>query len=275
VGDFEKDTTIEGTDGRYVARLSRDWQIWGPNGGYVAAIALRAAGRATSLSRPASLAGHFLAVGEFDEVELAVHPLREAKRAAALRVSMTQRDRLLFEALVWVVDEVPGLEHDVAVMPDVPLPGALKSIEELVPAEERANAYPFWGNLEAKPVHFVPWNERGAGMPERREWYRYRPRATFSDPFVDAARSLLLIDTMAWPACCQAYPAGPMPYIAPSLDVAVHFHRLAPESEWLLSEATASVAAQGLVGGRGQVWSEAGQLLASGGCQMFCRPVPT
>jgi hypothetical protein len=43
-----------------------DWEIWGPNGGYVAAIALRAAGAATHLRRPASFACHFLSVGEFD-----------------------------------------------------------------------------------------------------------------------------------------------------------------------------------------------------------------
>src|SRR5262249_38784813 len=55
-----------GSAGPYRPRLSRDWEIWGPNGGYVAAIALRAAGVATALRRPASLAGHFLGVADFD-----------------------------------------------------------------------------------------------------------------------------------------------------------------------------------------------------------------
>ena len=44
MGDFEADTRLEGENGRYRASISRDWEIWGPNGGYVAAIALRAAG---------------------------------------------------------------------------------------------------------------------------------------------------------------------------------------------------------------------------------------
>ena len=46
MGDFELDTRLEGVEpeaGRFRAHLSRDWEIWGPNGGYVAAIALRAA----------------------------------------------------------------------------------------------------------------------------------------------------------------------------------------------------------------------------------------
>ena len=41
MGDLAIDTAVEGSDGRYRARLSRDWEIWGPNGGYLAAIALR------------------------------------------------------------------------------------------------------------------------------------------------------------------------------------------------------------------------------------------
>jgi acyl-CoA thioesterase-2 len=158
-------------------------------------------------------------------------------------------------------------------MPTVPPPESLRSLEELIPEEQRKPRFVFWENLEARPLHFVPWAERTAGAPAYQEWYRFRPRATFSDPFADAARSLLLIDTMVWPACCRAYP-GPndLRFIAPSLDVNVQFHRLAPSSEWLLVEASALVANDGLVGGQARVWSEGGQLLASGGSHLLCRP---
>jgi len=33
MGDFEIGTRLDGEEGRYVARLSKDWEIWGPNGG--------------------------------------------------------------------------------------------------------------------------------------------------------------------------------------------------------------------------------------------------
>ncbi len=45
MGDFEIDTRVEGEKGRYKATLSRAWELWGPSGGYVAAIALRAAAK--------------------------------------------------------------------------------------------------------------------------------------------------------------------------------------------------------------------------------------
>ena len=69
MGDFAVDTAIEGDAGHYRATLSRDWEIWGPNGGYVAAIALRAAGAESRFARPASFSAQFLSSARFEEVE--------------------------------------------------------------------------------------------------------------------------------------------------------------------------------------------------------------
>jgi acyl-CoA thioesterase-2 len=275
VGDFGVDTAVEAVGGRYRAQLSRDWEIWGPNGGYVAAIALRAAGAASRLRRPASFSCHFLSVAEFAHIDLDVATLRATKRAESLRVSMTQGGRPILEAIVWVVDDgLQALTHDLARMPSVPGPGELKSIEELVSGEERKTTFAFWQNLEAKPIEWTPWNERKPSAPVWREWYRFRPRATFDDPFADAARYLLLIDTLIWPAASRPYVPD-SGHVAPSLDVSATFHRAAPDSEWLLCDASAPVAAHGLIGGRAAIWSAEGQLLASGGGQLFCRPRPS
>jgi len=274
MGDFVADTAVAESGGRYTARLSRDWEIWGPNGGYVGAIALRAAGVATSLPRPVSFSGHFLSVAEFDTVDLEVTTLRAAKRAASLRVSMTQKDRPVFEAIVWVAAEVSGLQHDATATPAVPAPAELKPLEELVAPQELQQRHRFWRNFEIRPIDYIPWAEREPGPPEVREWYRFRPNATYVDLFADAARALLLIDTMGWPAACRAHPRD-HGYIAPSLDVTVQFHRFAPQGEWLLAEAVAPVAAHGLIAGQARVWSADRQLLASGGGQLLCRPVPT
>src|SRR6059058_5989441 len=101
MGDLAIDTAVEGHDGRYTARFSRDWEIWGPNGGYVASIALRAAGEHSQFGRPVSIAGHFLGVATFDEVTVETKTLRMSKRAESIRVSIRQNRNAIFEALVW------------------------------------------------------------------------------------------------------------------------------------------------------------------------------
>ena len=156
-------------------------------------------------------------------------------------------------------------------MPEVPGPEGLPSSEELMGAERMSQRHAFWMNLEARPIDWIPWEERRPGPAIWREWYRFRPRATCDDLFADAARYLLLIDTMVWPAACQAHP-GQTSYLAPSLDVTAHFHAAAPDAEWLLCDATAPIASDGLIHGRASVWSPDGRMLASGGSQLFCRP---
>jgi acyl-CoA thioesterase-2 len=270
MGDFAADTAVQGSDGRYRAHLSRDWEIWGPNGGYLASIALQAAGAATPLRRPATFSCHFLSVADFGDVDVNVTTLRSSKRAASLRIAMTQKQNPILEAIVWVVAAAAGLQHDVAQMPRVPPPEQLQSVDDLITADDRELRHPFWNNLEERPIRWVPWAQRQPGRPEWMQWYRFRPRSTFDDPFVDAARALLLIDTMGWPAAASAHPRD-SGFIAPSIDVNVQFHRTAPQSEWLLSEQQAAVACDGLIGATARVWSDGGQLLASGGCQMLCR----
>ncbi|MEE9606759.1 MAG: thioesterase family protein [Myxococcota bacterium] len=268
MGDFEVDTRVEGGDGRYGATLHGDWEIWGPNGGYLAAIALRAAGREARIARPAAFAGHFLTVARFAPVDLEVTALRRGRRSESLRVSIRQAGRPIFEALVRTAEAGPGLEHDRSRPPDVPDPEGLKGADELRTDSPR---YPFWNNLEARPVFPERFSEEPISRdPIWREWYRFRPRATFDDPFVDAGRSLLLIDTLSWPAACQPHPEAA--FMAPNLDVTAWFHRADPTGEWLLADHECQVAEGGLMGTHGRVWSRDGRLLASGGAQLLCIP---
>jgi acyl-CoA thioesterase II len=275
MGDLAADTAIEGADGRYRAELSRDWEIWGPNGGYLAVIALRAAGAHTPLRRPATFSCHYLGVADFNGVDLDVHTIRGSRRAASIAVSMTQGGQPILEAQAWIVGDVDGLEHDAAPMPDVAPPERLPSVAELMTGEERGPYQAFWGNFEERPLSWLArseWEAREPGDPTVRSWYRYRPRDTFDDPFVDAGRALLLVDTLGWPAAVRAY-TNDLPYYAPSLDVTARFHASSPDTPWLLVEGRSPVARDGLVASAVSVWSGDGQLLASGGQQMLCRPM--
>jgi hypothetical protein len=104
--------------------------------------------------------------------------------------------------LVWVIDDrAEGLEHDVTGMPAVPVAATLPSYEEL--ELEGYPWFPFWRNLETREIGRRD-DRSQPGPPVWRAWLRYRPVATFDDPFVDAGRAVVLLDTMS----CRP-PPGP------------------------------------------------------------------
>jgi acyl-CoA thioesterase len=281
MGDLEADTrpTAAG-DGRYTAQLSDDWNIWGPNGGYVASVALRAAGMECGLPRPASLSCQFLKPGRFDvPFEMAVTTLRRSKRTAAMRVECTQEGTRVLEAQVWGVSDVPGLEHDHAPMAHPGDPLDLPTIAERFAAigEEAEPPFVFWENFDNRPIGWVGrWEEREAGEPEAGGWYRYTPTATFEDPWADACRSVILADTFSWPCIVRAHTFDEVEeaaVIAPSLDLHVQLHHPAADQEWLQVWGRAPVSQRGSTGFTSQVWAQDGRLAAVGSGALLYVPV--
>jgi acyl-CoA thioesterase-2 len=255
---------------RYGAMVHDDWEIWGPEGGYVAAIALRAAGAASPFARPASFFCHYLSVAAFAPVELTVTPRRAGRTVLAQRVEMTQEGRPVLDALVWSVGQVEGLVHEDLHPPDVPDPDDLRSPEELWPDQE--DRFNFWGNFDQRPIDFFPtWPPDAPQPPTWRTWVRCRPTATFDDPWVDAARTLIVLDVLSWPAGSRPHAYLEPPFIAPSLDLYAAFQHPGLSSDWLLLDGHSPVAADGLLSWTGRVWSRRHELIASGGGQAVFR----
>lgn len=273
MGNLQSDTEVTGGDGSYRAKLVSDWDFWSPNGGYLSSLALRAAQAETDLPRPAAFYCHYLnPPASSSEVDLTVTTLRRSKRTHSMRVEMSQDGRAILEALTWVLVAPGGLDYNEAKMPDVPKPDELRSAEE-IHAPDKA-PFPFWDNVETKPVTWQGrWDERPIMHPLWRVWARFRPQPVFDDLFVDACRSIILIDTMLYPAAAVAHE-GVFPFMAPSIDLAVRFH-CPSDSEWLLSSTETPIGIAGLIGGYAAVWSEDGQMLATGGQQMIYRPPPS
>jgi acyl-CoA thioesterase II len=268
VRDFAADTAVLGGDGHFRAVLHAGWEVWGPFGGYRAAIVQRAIGAATRMPRPATFACFFLTTGQPGPVDVEVTVLQAGKRAECLRARMVQDGRPILDATAWTVaDGMEGFEHDVAAMPSVPGPQALKGYQEL--ADNYAEWYPFWRNVEGRPV---VWTQQ-TGPPVWQTWMRLRDPLPTDDPFLEAGRLLMWLDTMMWNAVPPPH-GWPSPYIAPSLDLTAQFLRGEPEAEWLLCDSTAPVATSGLAACNGRVWSPNGRLLASGTSQLICRPNP-
>lgn len=268
MADFDLDTRVEGRDGRYGASLSKAWEIWGPNGGYLASIALRAAGAEASIARPVCISGHFLRPGRFAPVDLDVAVLQRGRRSESLRVGIRQEGRPLFEALVRTAAVGEGLEHDYVEAPPVDPP------ESLGEQKWDGGRHPFWQNFDSRWVQPPPSPPEGreAMPPHWISWHRLPMQAPLDDPFLEAARSLLLLDTLGWPAACMPHPDSA--FIAPNLDVAVWFHAAAPASEWLLAEIRSPRGGAGLISTQGRIFSHDRRLLASGGAQLFCVPRP-
>ncbi len=268
MGALQTDTAVRKVEDRLTATLSRDWEIWGPNGGYVAGIALRAAGTAAPPDhRPASFSCQYMSVAAFEEVTIEATPMKKGRSAWLINVALKQNDRTFLQAQVWTTNRSQGPSQADAVMPDAAAPAALKFTHEHLPPGTPPWGG-FWSNIDAKPT---VWLGPGVRHPEGavvREWYRYKDFQADGDVFLDYVRPLILIDTLIWPAHHRGL--GPRPdYIAPSLDLTVWFHQPPGPTEWLLAEARADIAQEGLIHGRTRIWSEDGRLIATGGSQLL------
>jgi acyl-CoA thioesterase II len=271
MGDLEHDTRLTGENGRYSAVISEDWRIMGPNGGYMAAVALRAAGMEAAIKRPASISCHFISVPRYEPVDVEVRAFQQGRRAESFHVAMTQGGKPVLQAIVRTAAAGPGVEHDFTCMPTVPPPSELKSFLDLWAGP--LDDVPFWRNIDSRIVYPERINnEDKAFDPTVVEWFRFEPTATFDDPFADACRLVILMDTFAWPAGANPHPRNTRQYQGVNLDVVAWFHDSAQASPWLLCDYESPLARAGLVGGHGRVWSEDGRLLATGGAQILCLP---
>jgi acyl-CoA thioesterase-2 len=272
MGNLGEDTAVTGGDGRYEATLSEDWRVWGPQGGYIASLALRAAGIECGRPRPASINAHFCRAGAFDAITIHTRVLRSTRVASFVDVEIHQGDNLLLKASVWGVDEIDGLEHHTDERPGpLPDPEPIPSTAERM-ADTGVTSYPFWGNLDCRaPFWIDDWENRSPLQPVTGEWYRFVPESRFDDPWIDACRSLVLIDVGSWPAAVRPHD-DELDYFAPTTEVTARFIGDTRDDEWLESWAWAPVATAGLIGARGEIWTRDGRLVALGGSTLLCRP---
>lgn len=265
MGRFHEDTAVAEQDGELTAELSRDWEIWGPNGGYVASIALRAAGlRAPEGHRPASFSCQYLSVGKFGPAQAQVRTLKTGRSASCLAVELSQDGKLFLTAQVWTTNREDGPAVAALAMPAVTSVADTPDIATLLPADGPRHA--FWKNFDNHPVDWVRDGSPDLRGKPLRQWSRFIDFEPV-DAFAEAARSLVLIDTMLWPAHWRGEQT--VDYIAPSLDLSVWFHAPAPAGDWLLLDARSETAGAGLIHGTAEVWSEDGRLIASGGGHML------
>ena len=253
--------------------ISPHWVVWSPQGGYLMAMVLRAAGAATEFRKPLSLVCHFLSVPKVGPAEIQVTSLRKTRIAESLRVSLVQEGRLFLEAMLWAGDTVPGLDHAATGMPDVPGYDALAPVP--VPAPHRTPRASIRSGTTSRSARAA--RSRGSG-PSRPN----RGSATGSGSGAFSARTMRSSMPAATRSASTPSPGRrrPMPTSGRRA-----LHRAdacrsrststkSTESEWLLSDAHAPFACDGRIAMHQRVWSPAGALLATGTCTTICRPRP-
>jgi len=249
---FAEDTAVSPSgDGRYAARIDRGWWIErGPNGGYVAAIVLRAmvAEVADPTRRPRSITLHYLRPPAEGPCEVRVEVVRSGRGLTTLSARLRQDGRDCVVALAALGVDRPGPSFDDQRAPTVPSPD-----EVTVPLVEQRTSIPMRDRYEQRPaLGGAPFSIGSEALSGG--WIR-----TVDDDPVDEILVAALTD--AWiPA---VFTRLELPVGVPTIDLTIHFRQApTPVSPWSLVRFRTNVAAEGYLEEDGEVWSADGRLLA-------------
>lgn len=146
-------TGVANSGKSYSAIIDPEWCIWGPIGGYVASIALRAVGLIAPVDhRPVTLTCQFLAKGESGGAEVIVEPLKFGS-TAFFNIRLVQKGQTFLQAQVCTTAKVEGPSKVGIKAPDIPRPEALESFAAQL---ERFGHSPigFWKNVDGRQVDF-------------------------------------------------------------------------------------------------------------------------
>jgi acyl-CoA thioesterase len=254
VSRFADDTAVTPLgDGRHAAVIDRAWWIErGPNGGYLAAIVLRAvqAEVADPTRRPRTMTIHYLRppVEGPCEVEVVVERSGRGLTTVSARLRQDGRDCLI--ALVALGGGRPGpVLHDHAAPPVI---GA----DEVPPRSAEATGgidIPFRHRFEVRPAignaPFTLGDEALTGG-----WIRTADHDPVDDVLVAAI-------TDSWPPA--VFSRLEVPVGVPTVELTIHFRNAPPAVPgWCLVRFRTLEVSEGYLEESGEVWGEDGRLLA-------------
>jgi acyl-CoA thioesterase len=255
VNPFDLDTAVQDLGGgRFGAEMSERWWVErGPNGGYVAAVILRAIQAGAALERaPRSLTVQFPRAPVAGPVEITVKTEREGGTVTFLSARMEQQGELQATALAALADDLDASGFTELQMPDVERPAELYSPD---PTQVRGMPTMFQ-NYSVRPA--LGDEAFSGGAPYSGLWIRAREPRLLDPPLATA-----ILD--AWFPAPFIKLDGPAP--APTIDYTVHFRAPLPEPGAAAEDAYLATFRSGLARGGffeedGELWSQDGNLLA-------------
>lgn len=264
--DFSRDTAVEPLGaGSFGAFIAPGWSApVGPNGGYIAAIVVRALEAAVDDPQRhlRSLTLHYLrspTVGAGAELTVAIERAGRSVTSASVRMEQDGEVRVL--AIAALACDFPTAADYATPMPEVPPPAAVDPLPIVERTPQIARRFELRHALGPHPLS-------GGDEALSGGWIRLRDPKPF-----DAALLALLIDAWLPSAWSRLDTLAP----APTLDLTIHFRApaaaraLDPEVP-VLARFSSTTSRDGLFEEDGAVWSPDGTLLVQGRQLALLRP---
>src|SRR3954470_12443281 len=250
---FERDTSVREIDaGIFEGHVNRDWWIvFGPNGGFLAAMLVKAMGAAVrdDARMARSLTIHYTAAPAEGPVRIRTTVERAGQSLTTMTARMEQGGRLIALAIgAFSRGRRAEIEFDDARAPDVPPP------EDVPVVEPRPDLPPFARQWEVRYAIGRPLFSGYAGSALTGGWIKPL------DPHpIDAALVAQIAD--AWLPAVFIRLTGPN--AVPTIDMTIHFRADLPlPADYLLVRFESRLSHGGFVEEDGWIWSRDGRLVA-------------
>ncbi|MCA9562737.1 MAG: thioesterase family protein [Myxococcales bacterium] len=248
--EFQEDTLISDHGPNYRARISGRWNVGAvPNGGYLMAVAARAAMSVTG-KPPLVVSGYYVARTSPDAEADLIHEVIRAGRTDTIQVRLVQEDteraRFLF-AMRGFEDRVGPSRGD-ASPPSIPAPEECFKMPDIPGVTPRV-AERFDFRYETSTAHWLRGEQHTDAI--QRGWLSFRDGTNF-----DELSLLVAADAFAPPIFNWFGPTG----WVPTLELTVQVRRK-PSPGPLLCQFESRHMTEGIVEEDGLIWDSEGNLV--------------
>lgn len=256
---FAEDTAVEAVgDGWYRGHITDRWHVLGdaaPNGGYLMAVAARAAVEESGRPDPVAVTGHFLRPPEVGDAEIEVETVKEGRRFATIQARLLQSG-LEKLRLLGSFGDLSALEGPTRLDREPPhLPPKEELVDANAQADERQSFAP---SILRRFDHLVVPEEMGwtLGTPVGSGLIGGYSRFAGGEPMTTLG---LLVVADAYPPA--VFNMGVEVGWTPTIELTVQI-RKRPVDGWLTARFRTGALTDGLLEEDGEIWDEDGDLVA-------------
>lgn len=264
---LDRAVAVTSRDGDLSAQISEDWCVWGPNGGYLAAIVMEAAlsNLDRHLWRPVCLMVSFLKAARVGQMTLCVDDLRAGRRICR-RIQGIQAGVPVLEGTVWLngsIEEPEYLSHNDRI--ELPHPLLFPTTWQRMGLSGPLDG--MQSQLEDREVSLdkdpgTIFSRRNPGPPKFEAWWRLGQPV--NDPFHSIERTFIAADL-------STFYAGMNPhrgrfslgkYIAPTLSLIINCTGARADTEFFFTSTESPALIGNILTSRIEVRSERGEIVA-------------